>query len=148
VFPLSVILPVFDDAHTVVLPLTVPPTLAGFTVIVADDELADAQTPLVTTALYNVVCVKFEYACEAVIFAMGLQLAPPLIDDSQRVTAPVLPVKFNVPEFEVAHTVELLLTLPPTETGLTVIVTLDEFAAAQTPLCTCARYRVVCVRLL
>ena len=38
--------------------------------------------------------------------------------------------------------------LPPTETGLTVIVALALFAVAQLPLCTTARYCVVAVRLV
>ena len=42
----------------VVPPATPPPTEVGFTVTVVADELAELHTPLVTTALNWVVCVK------------------------------------------------------------------------------------------
>ena len=46
------------------------------------------------------------------------------------------------------QTVALEFTVPPTETGFTVIVTELEFADVQTPLCTTALPKVVWVRLL
>ena len=49
VWPLNVIDPLFVPVHTDVLPAVVPPTTC-VTVIVAFDELADAQTPFCTTA--------------------------------------------------------------------------------------------------
>ena len=46
--------------QTAAAELTVPPTLPGVTVMATTEELAEAQLPLLTTALYDVVCVKFE----------------------------------------------------------------------------------------
>jgi hypothetical protein len=69
-----------------------------------------------------------------VVFAIAVQLVPPLVEDSQRITLPVFPLKVNVPLLVPEHTVASAPTVPPTETGFTVIVAADEFAALQTPL--------------
>ena len=49
----------FVPAHTVAEPATDPPTDPEVTVTVASDELAGAQIPFVTTALYLVVVTRF-----------------------------------------------------------------------------------------
>ena len=51
VCPLKVNAPGDEPEHTEAVPLTVPPTGAGFTVINIEDELAGVHPPLVTTAL-------------------------------------------------------------------------------------------------
>jgi hypothetical protein len=48
------------------------------------------------------------------------QLAPLSVDDSQRITLPVWPDKFNVPLLLPEHIAVLPLTEPPTEPTLTV----------------------------
>ena len=63
----------------------------------------------------------------------------PSVEDCQFVTEPVFPDKVIVPEFAPLQTVSFNAVVPPTETGLTVIVTVPEFTAAQTPLLTFAR---------
>jgi hypothetical protein len=50
VFPASVTEPVFTPVQTVALPLTDPPTVAGLTVIVAEEEVVEGQLPLCSTA--------------------------------------------------------------------------------------------------
>ena len=52
--------PPFEPEHTVASDATDPPTETAFTVIVAAEEFAFGQTPLCTTALYEVVCVRLE----------------------------------------------------------------------------------------
>jgi hypothetical protein len=69
-----------------------------------------------------------------VVLAIGVQLVPPLVEDSQRITLPVFPLKVNVPLLLPEHTAASALTVPPTETGSTVIVAADEFAELQIPL--------------
>ncbi len=61
------------------------------------------------------------------------------VEDSQRITFPVFPLNVKVPLFEIAQTVALPETLPPTDVGFTVIVATEEFAVAQLPLWTTAR---------
>jgi hypothetical protein len=51
VFPLSVNVPLLVPGHTVVVPVTEPPTVIGFTVIVAAEAVTEGQVPLVTVAL-------------------------------------------------------------------------------------------------
>jgi hypothetical protein len=79
---------VFDPEQTVADDETLPPTVAGFTVTLAIDEMAELQTPLVTTALYKVVVERFVKVRDAVVFEMFVQEAPPFVDDSQRVIVP------------------------------------------------------------
>jgi hypothetical protein len=68
-----------------------------------------------------------------VVLAIGVQLAPPLVEDSQRIKLPVLPLNVSVPLLLPEHTVASAPTVPPTGTGFTVIVAADEFAILQTP---------------
>ncbi len=53
-----------------------------------------------------------------VVLAIGLQLVPPLVDVSQRITLPVCPLSVIVPEFTVEHSGNgpplLKFVLPPT----------------------------------
>ena len=55
------------------------------------------------------------------------------VDDSQRTTLPVSPIKVNVPVFDPEHTVVSELNVPPTVTGSTVIVTSVEFSSEHAP---------------
>jgi hypothetical protein len=73
---------------------------------------------------------------------------PPFVEYSHLTTLPVLLVKLRVAPLEPEQTVAFEFTVPPTETGFTVIVTEVEFAEVQTPLWTNALPNVVCVRLL
>ena len=50
VFPLNVKVVLLVPLQTVAAPLMLPATLAGFTVIVTLEVVAEAQAPLVTTA--------------------------------------------------------------------------------------------------
>ena len=127
VCPESVSTPPFAPEQTVALALTVPPRETGSTVIVTSEEVAEGQVPLCTTAWYMVVMMRLLYACELVIFAIGVQVTPPSIDCSQFVTAPVFPDKTNVPAFEPEQTVALDAIVPPTVTGSTVMVAGFEF---------------------
>ena len=69
-----------------------------------------------------------------VVFPIGVHVDPPLVEDSHLLMLPVFPLNVNVPLFVPEQTAELVPTVPPTETGFTVIVATDEFAALQTPL--------------
>ena len=88
------------------------------------------------------------YDCEVVILVMVAHVVPASVDDSQFITLPVWPLKVSVPLLLPEHTVALLLTEPPTETGFTVIVVEAELEILHTPLCTTALYKVVCVRFV
>ena len=117
------------------LPAIVPPTEAGETVTVAEALFAAAQTPLVMTALYEVVAVRLVAVKEVVVLAMAVPAVAKLSsEDSQRVTEPVLPLKVSVVEFVPVQTVALPAIVPPTEAGETVMVAVALFAAEQTPL--------------
>jgi hypothetical protein len=94
--------------------------------IVAAEEFADAHTPLCRTARYNVLVVRFKYDNDVVVFTMGVHVLPPFVENSHLITLPVCPVKLSVPLLVPEHTITLLLTDPPTDTGLTVIVPLKE----------------------
>ena len=107
---------------------------AGFTVMVAAFEFAEVQTPLCTTDRYCVVWFILEQVCEVVVFAIVVHEEPPLVEYSHLAILPVLPVKLSVPLFAPEQTVAFEFTVPPTETGFTVIVTEIEFAEVQAPL--------------
>ena len=65
----------------------------------------------------------------------------PLVDDCQRTTLPVWPLRVNTVLLVGAHTVDAAgVTEPPTLAGVTVTVALAELAVAHVPLCTTARY--------
>jgi hypothetical protein len=148
VCPLNVSVPLLLPEHTVVVPLTAPPTDTGFTVIVAEAELEILHTPLCTTTLYKVVCVRFVYDWEVVVLVIVVHVVPSFTEDSHLTTFPVCPLKVSVPLLFPEHTAVVPLTEPPTETGFTVMVAEDELEMLQTPLCTTALYKVVCVRFV
>ena len=68
-----------------------------------------------------------------VVFAIVVQLAPALMEDSHLITEPVCPDSVSVPELVPEQTVAPEATAPPTETALTVMVAAAEFAGAQDP---------------
>ena len=65
---------------------------------------------------------------------------------SQLVMVPVFPASVKVPELDPEQTVASAVTVPPTETGSTVMVAAAEFAEEQTPDFTTALYFVVAVK--
>jgi len=135
VYPLKVKTVEFVPVQTVALPAIVPPTDAGETVTVAEALFAAAQTLLVITALYEVVAVRLVAVKEVVVLAMAVPAVAKLSnEDSQRVIAPVWPLKVNTVEFVPVQTVAVPAIVPPTEAGVTVTVAVALFAAAQAPL--------------
>ena len=77
-----------------------------------------------------------------VVLAIGLQLAPPSVEDSQPDTLVNVPPSNNVPLFVPEQTEALELTVPE-EGASTVIMAGVEFVIAQLPLCTTALYCIV-----
>lgn len=69
---------------------------------------------------------------------MSVQVEPPLVEDCQRVTLPVIPVRLIVPELLVAHTDAPPDVDPPTDRGLIDMIAGTLFAEGQTPLRTTA----------
>jgi hypothetical protein len=134
--------------QTVALPATVPPTEIGFTVIVASVEFVDEQTPLVTTAWYFVVAVKFVAVRVPVVFVISTGVTQLSVDDCHLVTVPVCPDNVSIVVLVPEQTVALPATEPPTDTGETVIVASVEFDKEHTPLVTTARYLVAIVKLV
>ena len=61
----------FVPVHTVVLPAIVPPTEAGDTVMVVDDEFADEHAPLVTTARIYFVLVRLLMFIDVAVIAVS-----------------------------------------------------------------------------
>ena len=61
------------------------------------------------------------------MFAIGVHVAPPFVDDSHRIIDPEFPLKTSVVLFVPAHTVVTAGDkVPPEETGSTVIVPLND----------------------
>jgi hypothetical protein len=150
-----VIVPVYPDRVSVVLlvpeqtvvpPLTEPPTERGSTVIVASAEFVEEQTPLVTTARYFVVAVRFVAVSEVVVLATSFTVLQLSVDHCHFVTEPVCPERVRAVLLVPEQTVVLPATVPPTEAGSTVTVASVEFAEEQTPDVITARYFVVAVR--
>ena len=77
------------------------------------------------------------------VLVISLQVVPPSTDDCHFTTLPVLPDKVSVPLLEPVQTEVDEDTVPPTDTGSTVMVTAAVFSEEQTPLFTTARYWVV-----
>src|SRR5258706_11783137 len=71
--------PPFPPAHTVVEPLTEPPTDNGFTVMVETVENS-IQVPTVILARYCVVVVRLRYGCVVVAFVIVVHKPPPLME--------------------------------------------------------------------
>ena len=98
VLPLKVKVPVDKPSQTDVPPLTLPPTVAGSTVTVVEDEATAEQVPLFTTARYNQVpAVEAVSLYGLAVLAMLVQLVPPLLLFSQFCMAPVLPLRVRLP---------------------------------------------------
>jgi hypothetical protein len=148
VCPDKVSVVLFVPEQTVVLPATVPPTETGLTVIVASGEFAEEHTPLVITAWYFVVAVKLVAVRVVVVFAISTGVTQLSVDDCHLIIVPICPDKVSVVLLVPEQTVVLPATVPPTETGLTVIVASVEFAEEHTPLVTTAWYFVVEVKLV
>lgn len=147
--PASVIVPLFAPEQTVSFAgKVVPPTVTGSTVIVTIPEVSAGHTPLCTITWYWVVCVRLVNDSVVVVFAIGLQVRPPSVENSQRVIDPVCPDKVTDPLLVPLHTEIGVAVVPPTDVGLTVMVVIEEYVAVQPLLCTSARYRVVVVRLV
>jgi len=89
VCPESVRVVLFVPVHTVASEETEPPTDTGSTVTVASTEFADEHTPLVITARYFVVAVKFVAVRVVVVFAMSTGVTQLSTDDCHFVIAPV-----------------------------------------------------------
>src|SRR6185503_1545107 len=85
------------------------------------------HTPLLTTARYWVVVVRFKYCCEVAVLMIGVHVVPLSVDDSQRRMAPTWPVSVIVPELLPAHTEASAAVVPPTVAGSTTTVTVLEF---------------------
>lgn len=62
---------------------------------------------------------------------MLVQVVPPSVEYSQLITLPVLPLRVRLPLFPLMHTLAEPETEPPTETGSTEMIPMEEFAVAQ-----------------
>jgi len=133
VSPLNVKVVELVPEQTVALPAILPPTEAGSTVTVASAELDDEQLPLVITARYLVMVVKFVAVCVVVVLAISTGVTQLSVLDCHLVIVPVWPDKVSNVLFVPVHTVELPAILPPTETGSTVTVT-SAVLGVQVPL--------------
>lgn len=69
-----------------------------------------------------------------VVLVMLVAVVKLSVDDSHRVTVPVMPLKVNMVEFVPVHTVVLPATDPPTEAGETEMVAVALLTSVQTPL--------------
>src|SRR6266508_2833490 len=99
VFPVSVSVPAFEPAQTVVDPEIVPPAVGGSIPIARTDDVAGAHGPFWTTARYIVGTVKLLNACAVVVFETVVHVPPPSMDVSHRRTLPVCPKRVRTPEF-------------------------------------------------
>jgi hypothetical protein len=127
--------------------VAVPLTEGASTVTVAALELADEQTPLVTTARNSVVCVRLPVESGLDAEAISVQVVPLLMEDCHFAIDPVWPLRLIVVD-DPLQTSELAgAALPPTDAESTVTVAALELADEQTPLVTTARNCVVWVRV-
>ena len=83
-----------------------------------------------------------------VVFIICVHVRPPSVEDSHLTILPVAPTSVKVLPFAPEQTVALVLTLPPTDVGLMVIVAGAEVIEGQVPLANTALYCVVCVRFV
>ena len=136
VLPVKVKAATVPPEHIVWSLPTVPPTEFGVTVTVVTVELADAQTPLCTTALKAVVDesaagVKF------VVALLGIsvkEVKGGTVDCCQRNTVPVKPLTDNVGEGVLAQIVVPPVAVPPALNGSTVTVTAAVLTDGHEPL--------------
>ena len=59
------------------------------------------------------------------VLLISIQFVPPFVDDCHLVTVPVCPLNDSVPELVPLQTIASELTVPPCETGSTVIVNVE-----------------------
>jgi|SRR5690348_14830437 len=87
------------------------------------------------TALYNVVCDKFEYVSVFDVLEICVHDVPPFIDDSHLTTEPPLPLNVNVAVAEFAQAVVTCGEIePPLGAALTVTVTVVVFVHPFAPV--------------
>lgn len=111
-----------------------------------ESAFTDAQLPLCTTARNAVGWLMAEVVKPVVVLAMVLQLLYGATALSQRIILPVWPARVKLEVLPV-HTGVLPLTLPATDSGLTVTNVESALADAHTPLCTTARKAVLWVKI-
>lgn len=85
-----------------------------------------------TSALYQVVVVRFEKTRLVVVLEMLDQAAPPVVEDCQRTTLPVCPLKVSRPLFVPEHTVVLPPTEPPMDCPKEFLNTINVIKKANT----------------
>jgi hypothetical protein len=74
-----------------------------------------------------------------VVFTIAVPAVEKLFkEDSHPVIVPVCPLRVSVPELLPEQTVAAVFTVPPTDTGVTVMVAEVALAEAQVPFCTIA----------
>ena len=105
----------------------------GLTVTVVADEFASAQTPLRTTALNCVSCVKATEVCVDVVLAIVVHVKNGETDFSHLTTLPVFPIKVKTPEVDPEQIVVPPETEPPTVVGFTVKTPLTFVVPSQIP---------------
>ena len=96
---------------------------AGAMVTVVADALADAHTPLATTARKYVVVVSAPEVYVLLVIAISVLVVKLLtVDNCHLVTVPVCPLKVNSPLVFPVHFSEPPVTVPPTLGGATTIL--------------------------
>ena len=86
--PVRVRDPLLDPVQTVSLPATVPPTVAGNTLMVDTAEYAGVHCPFCTMALYLVVVEILTKFWVVTVFVIAVQVTPLSMDDCQLRTFP------------------------------------------------------------
>ena len=123
VYPLTVMVVLLAEQIVAAVAVAVPPTEVGLTVIVASPELTAEQGLLCTTARYFVVAVRFVAVSVEVVLAISADEDQLSVEYCHLVTLPVFPDNVRVVLFVPVHTVALPAMVPPTEVGLTLMVT-------------------------
>ena len=128
----------------------VPPLvgLQGLNVMAAMELYSDPQTPLMTTARYQVLTIRFVAVNVAVVLAMSVteDAKSDTVEDCHLVMPPVYPVRLNVVLLVPVQAAVTASSVPPTVAGSTGIVVPPEFATLHSPLWTTARKLVVTAR--
>lgn len=117
VWPDKVKLPGLLPVHMLLVPLIVPPTLAGSTVTVVKVAVAAGQGPLCTTARTRVVAVRFGKEKVFVELVLLHQSVNGSAAYSHLKISPVYPDKVKVPELAPEQILVPPLTAPPTDNG-------------------------------
>ena len=84
--------------------------------------------------MYHVVTGKAVYVSVAVVFAIGVQLAPLVVDEAQPRILPVYPARVNRPVAGTPQKTPPPESVPATEAGLTVMITSAVESAPQLAL--------------